>query len=279
MADRGNEFEKFKRQASDLIADLHARNLAIPAGVLVAMILAAIFVLPKSPTPPPPVNATPIATNKNDKKLALAKVANISVVAAIPLEDAPETYGESNPFKVGTDTNCEYKVGSSPRQFRCIIGSTVVYYECRPSDKGPGCTMSDQEIAGTGGTGSTGGSTQNTGGTTPPPDNPPDGNTKTVTTYYTVDVTYDGKTYKGLEAGDQLPSSGNAIVFYAGPNSSAKKAGFVLGDNVSVQGAEADPDLGTFEISVGDEVVMTESNYQVHTMKLKKITKVTKVSD
>lgn len=278
MADRGNEFEKFKRQAGDLIADLHARNLAIPAGVLVAMILAAMFVLPKSPTPPPPVNATPISANDDDKKLALAKVANISIVAAVPLDEAPQTYGEFNPFKVGTATNCEYKVGSSPREFRCVIGDTVVYYKCRPSDKSPGCTMSDEEISGKGTTAPTGGSTETTGGTPPPDDNPPDSKTKTKTTYYTIDVTYDGKTYKGLEAGDQLPSSGTAIVFYAGPNDSAKKAGFVLGDNVSVQGAEADPDLGTFEISVGDEVVLTESNYQVHSLKLKKITKVTKVS-
>lgn len=272
MADSGNELEKLKRQAGDLVAELHARNLAIPAGLLVVLILVAVFVLPKSAAPPEPVNATPIVQN-DDKKVELAKVANITVVDAVSLsEDKTPGYGQANPFKVGTDTTCQYKVGSSPREFRCIIGSTVVYYKCMPSDDGFGCTAPE------GGTGSSGGTgtTQPTGGIPPTDDNGGNTEKKTKITYYTIDVTYDGKTYKGLEGGDQLPSSGTPIVFYAGPNSKASKALFVLGDNVTVQGAQADPDLGTFEISKGDEVVLTESNYQVHSLKLKKITKVTK---
>lgn len=275
MAGSGNEIEKLKRQAGDLIADLHARNLAIPAGLLVVLILVAVFVLPKSPAPPEPVSSTPIV-KEDGRKIELAKVANITVVDAVPLsDDTTPGYGEANPFKVGTDTTCMYKVGSSPREFRCVIGSTVVYYKCMPSDDGWGCTGSDEDLSGTGSSGGTG-TTLPTGGTPPSDDTGGDTDKKTKTTYYTIDVTYDGKTYKGLEGGDQLPSSGTPIVFYAGPNSKANKALFVLGDNVSVQGAQADADLGTFEISKGDEVVLTESNYQVHSLKLKKITKVTK---
>lgn len=274
MADKGNEIDKFKRQAGDLIADMHARNLAIPAAVLIVMILAAVFVLPKSPAPQEPVSSTPIAKSDGNK-VELAKVANLTVVSAKPLgdESVPD-YGQANPFKVGTDTNCTYKSGTDPREFQCVIGSTVVNYKCMPSDTGKACT----DALGSTGGGSSGGtgSSDATGGTQPTDGTGGDGTKKTKVTYYTVDVVYDGKTYKGLEGGDQLPKSGTPIVFYAGPNSKAKKALFVLGDGVTVQGVQADPDLGTFELAKGDEVVLTESNYQVHSLKLTKITKVTK---
>lgn len=274
MADNGNEIEKFKRQFGDLIADLHARNLAIPAGILVVLIIFAVFILPKSPAPPAPVSATPIVKD-DGKKVTLAKVANLTVVSATPLDDenTPD-YGQANPFKVGTATTCTVTKMDKPREFECIIGSTKVQYACLPSDNYDLCVQDPNGASsGTGSTGTSGG----TGSPSyPPTDDNGGSDKKTTVTYYTIDVKYDGKTYKGLEAGDQLPTKGGAIVFYAGPNSKATEALFVLGDNVSVQGAEADPDLGTFQIGKGDEVVLTESNYQVHNLELKKITKVTK---
>ena len=54
MGSGGMNFDQLKRQFSDLVAELHARRLAIPAGVILVAIVAAVFVLPKSPTPPPP---------------------------------------------------------------------------------------------------------------------------------------------------------------------------------------------------------------------------------
>ena len=199
-------------------------------------------------------------------------MANISVVSAVPLDEAPQTWGDANPFKVGTPTNCKVTKSSDPREFECVIGSTVVTYACLESDTYGLCTAE-----GDGSTGSTGtGSTPSTGGGTPPADGGGDSETKETTTYYTITVTFDGETFKSVEAGDQIPPANTAVVFYAGPNSSAKKAGFVLGDNVIVQGASADPDLGTFEIAVGDEVVLTDAEGQIHNMTLKSITKVTK---
>ncbi|MBI5310315.1 MAG: hypothetical protein HZB14_04710 [Actinobacteria bacterium] len=274
MADRGNEIEKLKRQAGDLIAELHARNLAIPAGLLVVLILAAVFVLPKSPTPPAPVSATPISTNDDAPKLA--QVASLTLVSATPLSKSPQSYGSYDPFDVGTEVECVTIKTSKPRQFACKIGDVVMAYECTAGSTVKVCV---EDAAATGSSSSTGGSsTETTGGSTPDSGggDTGSGDKKTTSTYYTIDVTYDGKSYKDLEAGDQLPGSGTAIVFYAGPNSSAKKAGFVLGDNVSVQGATSDPDLGTFEISTGDEVVLTEADGQTHSLTLKKIEKVTK---
>lgn len=269
MADRGNDLEKLKRQAGDLLSDLHARNLAIPAGILLVLIVAAMLVLPKSPTPPPPVQTAPTANDRKQQP-QVAKAANISLVSATPLSSSPLTFGTNNPFAVKAGVNCRVVKASKPRVFECLIGSTLVTYRCLKSDSSGLCAIEGS----TGGGGGSSGSTGDSGGSAPPGDG--GGGSEETSTYYVVDVTYDGEKFKSMEAGEQLPDKGTALVFYAGPNSSGKKAIFVLGDGVSVQGATADPDLGSFEMSAGDEVVLTATDESIHTLKLSKITKVTR---
>src|SRR5665647_1081790 len=116
------------------------------------------------------------------------------------------------------------------------------------SDQGTLCAADGSTGAtGAGGGGGGTGSTDSTGGRSPKVQSPP----KSTSTYYVVDVTFDGDKLKGLVAGDALPRAGAPAVFYAGPNSPGKKAIFVLADGASVQGADANPDLGNFTISAG----------------------------
>lgn len=270
MADGGNDFDKIKRQANDLIADLHARGLAIPAGILLALIVAALFVLPKSPAGTPVAQIAPtvdVTAQTGDDDLT--KMADISMVSAVPLKSEPQTYGQENPFMVDPKVKCVVTKSSVPRRFSCVIGASVVTYRCNEADDTEICNGAEGPTGGGGGTGSTG---------SPDGGAPPDGGTeeKKKTTYYVVDVEFNGKTITSVEAGDVLPTSGSAVVFYAGPNSSGSKAIFVLADGVEVQGAEADPELGTFELSAGDEVVLTTSAGVVHQLALNKIRKVTK---
>ncbi|MBI4897161.1 MAG: hypothetical protein HY827_02205 [Actinobacteria bacterium] len=268
MADNKNDVEKLKRQASDLVAELQARKLFIPAVALLVAIVAAMIVLPQSPAPPPPVQAAPAASTA-DKPINVKQVANLTLVSATPLTYVPQTFSEENPFSVSSDVNCRMTKSSKPREFECVIGATVAVFKCLESDdfamcKDSGSSGSTGASGGGGGTGTSGGGDS------------PNKKKKSKSTYYVVDVDFDGDTKKSVEAGEELPSSGTPVVYYAGPNSSGSKAIFVLADGVSIQGADADPDLGTFEISAGDEVVLTTSDGVIHQMQLSKIRKVTK---
>ena len=50
--DLNKQLDALKRQVTDLVRELHARKLAIPAGALLLAIVAAVFMLPKASTPP-----------------------------------------------------------------------------------------------------------------------------------------------------------------------------------------------------------------------------------
>lgn len=272
MANRGNDLEKIKRQAGDLISDMHARKLAVPAGILLVLIVAVMLVLPKSPTPPPPVQTAPSA-NAKQQQPQIAQVANLTLISATPLTASPLTFGTNNPFAVKAGVKCHVVKSSKPRVVECLIGSTLVKYKCLPSDDTGPCAIA----APTGATGASGGggSTGSSGGGTSPPSGGGGGKPKT-STFYVVDVTFDGKKVNSVVAGGVLPTTGSSIVFYAGTNSAGNKAIFVLADGVTVQGATADPNLGNFEMSKGSEVVLTATDGSIHKLKLRKITKVTR---
>lgn len=269
MADNKNDVEKLKRQASDLVAELQARKLLIPAAALLVAIVAAMVVLPKSPAPPPPVQTAPVA-DTTDETVNVKQVANLTLVSTTPLTYVPQTFSEENPFAVSSDVDCRMTKSSKPREFECVIGATVATFKCLDSDEFAMCTGSGSSGS-TGGAGGSGETGSSGGG-----DSPNGKKKKSESTYYVIDVDFDGDSKKSIEAGEVLPSSGTPVVYYAGPNSSGKKAIFVLADGVSVQGPEADPDLGTFELSAGDEAVLTTSDGVIHQMQLSKIRKVTK---
>ena len=76
--DLSKQFDALRRRFVDLVADLHARKLAIPAGALLAAVVAALVLLPKSPTPPaaPPSTANVPATAKKDEQVAQISMIN-----------------------------------------------------------------------------------------------------------------------------------------------------------------------------------------------------------
>lgn len=277
MAERGKELEAFKKAATDLAYDLHGRRVldVIPmsyvAGLLMVVIAACVFVLPKSSSPPPPVQTAPVAaTDATGEPKSVSGPAKLSLVNGLSLDEASETYDPYDPFGGKRPVKCRTIVASR-NVVVCDFDNLVGAWVCiSNAENAPEECKKGKSKGATGG----GGATDATGGTDTPGGGGGGGGS-TKTTVYTVTVEYDGKTYKNVESGDALPSSGSAVVFYAGPNSSGKKSKFVIGDSVSVQGAELDEDLGSFEMAVDDEVILTDKDDVVHSLTLTKITKTT----
>lgn len=219
-----------------IFRDLNDRNLAIPAGILAVLIVAAIVLLPKNPAPPP---AQTVAPAHNGNTVKRATVAQITLSDSLSLKDQHmRSAYPLNPF--------------DPLNLYKLAGSASA----------------------TGASGSTGG-TEPTGGTTPmptDPGDPGDGDLGEDPTYI-VDVTFDGKTYSNLEAGESIPDDGTAIAYYAGASTSGKQADFLVADGITVQGATFDENTGIFTVEEGDNVVLTDDVGNLHTFKLKDISK------
>ena len=281
-------FDKLKKQFMDLVYDLHARKLAIPAGALLVAILAAVFVLPKSPTPPPPpANTAPAAaTQTGPTGPKMQPVANLTLVGVTPLDDSNPLSFSVDPFTGRDGYKCKtYKKGP-PKLLACRVADLEMLFICPATGGGPLCvgatggTGATASGGGAGSTGAVGGSTGGggggAGGGSTGGGSAPKKKTSTKSTYYVVNVTLDGRSYKNVIAGDGLPNDTNTIVVFAGVNDAQSKAIFIAGDNVSVTGATVDPNLGNFELAKGKSVTLMDSGGANHTMKLTAITKVTK---
>ncbi len=246
--------------ANRIFRDLHARNLAIPAGILLLLIVLAIVALPKSASPVSSVTAAPHQTAQATQRAA---VAAITVNANTPLGgERLVTFGAIDPFSPkGAGAKCKVSSFDGVKVVTCTANGMTSVLAC----EGPSC--------GTGGTGSAGGTGESGPVDTPPPDNGNGGNPLGEETVYVVDVTLDGKTYKNLEAGDGIPTTGVPTMFYAGASTSGKSAQFLVVEGLSVQGAEFDADLGLFTAQEGDTVVLTDEAGTVYQFKLKDIAK------
>jgi hypothetical protein len=278
MADRdlNKQFDALKRQGSDLVREMHARKLAIPAGALLLALVAALVLLPKSSPPPaaPPTAAAPVMKPK------IARVAQVSLIEPSTIdEDIPLTKS-ADPFTGEAGYKCT-KVSSDPKTYRCIVSDIVILVLCNEEGGSGPCSKDEGKAGASGGTGAAGDGA--TGGTTVPGETKPpssggggggSGGTKTV--YYTVTVSIDGSTKKNVEAGTELPKSNGALVVYAGPNDANSKGIFILADGVTAAGVTVDDTFGSFALSKNQTVTLTDVNGVEHKMTLKSINKATK---
>lgn len=218
----------------DLLADLHARKLSIPAAALVVAIVAIAVALPKQPSEAP-IASAPV----NPGKTADAREVNVSPAAEIQ-------FASDNP---------------------AIRDRILAFRSKNPFGK----AVAAGATGATGGAG--GGGTAPTGGTKPGGGGGGGGSDDTGKDIYLVDVAYDDKDYKKVAAGDGIPSDDSPIVLYAGPASSGAKANFLVADGLSVQGADVDADLGLITLEEGDEVVLSEPDGTTHRLSLERIRK------
>lgn len=271
--------DQIRRVASDLVAELHARKLAIPAAVLLVATIAAAIVLPKSSTPPPP---EPVANGANQvEQIEQPAQVSLKMIGVTPLDNDIPLTNSSDPF-VGKDSADCTRVGSGePKQFDCKIGDLLVRVMCPVTTEGdPGVGICADKAGATGGTGSTSKTGDSGGGTTPATGDGDSGTDKKKSTtkdsYYVASLTLDGKSYTKVVAGDPLPSTGNPLATYAGTDDSDKRAIFIAGDKVTVTGVAIDEELGSFELAKGDSATLTDEFGAVHTLTLKLLKKVTK---
>lgn len=256
--------DDLRKAANNVYRDLQARNLLIPAGILLLLIVLAVVALPKSPAGAPAASMTAPAHNA-DTTSQRAAVAAITVSGNETLSGKQlVSFDSIDPFSPkSADAKCYVGKVNGVKAVICMVDGQATVAAC----EGASCA--------------TGGTTTSTGGTTPEGTMPPDdgnGNDEGSDEIggepiYVVDVTLDGKTYKNLEAGDGIPTSGAPTMFYAGASTSGKSAQFLVADGISVQGAEFDAELGVFSAQEGDAVVLTDETGKVFQFKLKDISK------
>ncbi|MBJ7347040.1 MAG: hypothetical protein JHC87_00550 [Thermoleophilaceae bacterium] len=244
-----------RKSAEKIFYDLQARKLLVPCAILALLIVASVYALPKSPAPfdGTGANAGPVHTVERPK---MADVAALSLV------------GDSDINRKRVHTS---SYGANPFGFVDTSGVTCSTFAVQgaedPNVQGVATVCSAP--------GSSPGATAPVGQPTPVPTDPnnTDGDTGD-STVYTVDTELDGTKFKGLEAGAGMPEAEPILLYFAGVTSSHKKAQFLIGDGISVQGADFDADLGVFTVAPGDSVVLTDDvTGAVHQFQLDKIKK------
>lgn len=267
--DLNKQFDALKRRFTDLVADLHARKLAIPAAALLAAIVAAVVLLPKSPAAPPapPQAATPPVVDKK-----LQQVAQISMIKPTPMGDDIPLASSSDPFTGSTGYDCQ-TVSSDPKTVDCDVSGITIRVICGKEDSSPACTTgSGGGSSGSAGAGSGSGSTGDSGtsdGGTGTPSQP----TESETVYYALvaRIKLDGKEYKDVFPETVLPRSSSPLVAYLNANLKDKVATFIAAEGVSMTGVAIDPIFGAFVLEVGQSATLTDSDGKNHKITLSKI--------
>jgi hypothetical protein len=276
MNKNSQQLDMIKRQFMDLVNELHARKLAIPAGLLLVGIIGAMILLPKGSTPPPP----PTATDAGIEQPEEVRVAQVAVIQGSKVDDEFTPAGSENPFIGQDSSNCTTKQSGTPKILECRIGDLMVSVTCPPNAASGECGKAAKAEGASGSTGKSegGGATGSTGGTGGGGEKKSSGDSKknTRTTYYVVTLTLDGRTYTNVLAGDSLPNERNPLTIFAGTTDSNKKAIFLAADGVAVTGVASDEELGNFELAPGKSATLTDAQGVEHKLTLKKITKVTK---
>ena len=269
--DFNKQFEAFKRQVTDVVKDMHARKLAVPAAALLCAIVAALVLLPQGATPPP----APPTANAPITEAKVARVAQVSLIEQSSLDEDIPLANSEDPFAGSNDAYKCTKVGSNPKTYDCMVADLKVRIVCTAEGGTGPCAASEGATAGGGGSSSsTGGSTGSTGTSGGGKSGGGSGGSKTV--YYTVNVSIDGTTKKNVVAGDELPKSNGALVVYAGTNDAHNKAVFIAADGVVPSGVPVDSTFGSFSLKKGETATLTDANGAEHKMTLKSITKVSK---
>lgn len=276
--DLNKSLEAFKRQFMDLVRDLHARKLALPAGLLLAAIVAAVVMLPKgaAPVAAPATAVTPSPTAPTQK----VELAQITLLKSATLDDDIPLANTRNPMIGEDDYSCT-TVRSSPipKLLDCRIGDILVRVVCPPNNEAQGvCGSTSGSTGGTGGaTGTAGGSGTGTGtGTGTGGGTGSSGSTGGIK-YYTwaVTVKIDLKTYKNKVIGSQLPTQDNPLAIFAGVNTD-DGAVFLGASGVAVTGTPVDPNFNRFDLKKGQTATITDLDGKKHKLTLVSIKKVEK---
>lgn len=262
--DLKRQLDVLKRHFMDLVRDLHARKLAIPAGALLAAIVAALVLLPKgsSSVPAPPAASAPVVKPK------IEPVAQISMVNASSLDEAIALTSSSDPFGGSTGYSCR-QISSNPRTMECNVGGMQLRVICAKDDPSPACATGEGASGATGGAGGGGqtpGGSETGGGSTGGTGDGSDGSRKV---WYAFEATLkiDNKTYKRVQVGDAEPSSAPLVVF-AGADSSSSTATFIAAEGVTVSGVPIDPDFRAFNLRVGRTATLEDVTGKKHKLKL-----------
>jgi hypothetical protein len=282
--DLNKQLDALKRQAMDLVHELHARKLAIPAGALLVAIVAAMVLLPHGSTPPP---APPTTATTPVVKPAIARVAQISLIKPSTLSEDIPLSGSEDPFTGHSGYKC-VKISSNPKMYNCMVSNLLIRIVCvgeggtGPCAEGAGATPATSgsgtetttggsgtevtpipPVDGGGGDGGDGGGNSGGGGTN-------------SSSYYVVTVSIDGKTIKNVVAGDELPNQSAPLAIYAGTNDGHDKGVFIAADGVVVTGVAVDETFSSFSLRTGETATLTDANGAAHKMTLKSISKVKK---
>jgi hypothetical protein len=257
------QIEAIKRQVGDLVRDMHARKLAIPAGALLLAIVAAVFMLPKAATPPP----APTTAVAPAEKPAFEPVAQVTLIKPSSLDDDIALTSSTDPFSGTTGYHCT-QVSSSPKILECDLSSIKVRVLCVGDSAPPVCA----ETGASGSTGSAGGGGASsgtgggsTGGTGGDGTVPADGKIH----YYTVvaSIKIDLHTYKNVQVGQELPPSAPLAVL-AGATLDRTQATFLAAKGVTVSGVDVDPSFGAFILKVHKSATLTDLNGVAHKITL-----------
>lgn len=259
----------------DVLYDLHARKLSLPAGILAVLLIAIMVVLPREPGPEP--TAAPVTQEGPASQEVVAKpAANITFFGTnVSLKGGLNVYRSKNPF--GTIRAPQCRSGQSGGVFAIECTSKSGKESCVADSTTLVCTKGGlEDLTGGGGGGGGGGVGVPDGGSAPVPDNGGsvgggDDQAGEGTITYVVNVTYDETVMKNVESGRGVPSDDLPMLLYAGADEAGKKAQFLVADGLSVQGAAVDSDLGLVSLAKGDQIVLTEADGTTHSFILDKI--------
>lgn len=276
--DKGNgneQLEALKGAAQDLVADLKARNLLLPAIVLVAAIVAAFIILPKGGSSSL-TSEVPTAPASPQGPTAADRVATVSIVDFGELPSGEPLSDQVNPFKQPGTYSCTTVQAKNPKILNCKVpGNLQVQVICsgEQADQPPCETESGASESGGGSTSETGSTSTTTNGTDGTSTNSDDAGGIYA---FRVTVTYDDTQYKNIEQGDQIPPSGKGtkIATFEGVSSTGAQASFRAVEGSTVTGVTVDGSGLTFVMRKGQTAKITDATATQHTLKLVSITKV-----
>ncbi|MGK2879121.1 MAG: hypothetical protein ACSLFF_11205 [Solirubrobacterales bacterium] len=268
----GQSFDVLKRRADDIVQDMKARNLLLPAGLMLVAIVAALIVLPKSASPPPP--ASGLTSAAQTQTIKGSEIAKLRMISQTTIDSTVVLDSPTDPFDGNEPYECTQIGSGSPKTFRCVSGDLELTVQCPESDETTeGICKGDGASAPTGGasapTGGSNGSTAPTGGGNTPAEEKPASSSD-----YVISVSVDGKTMTKVIVGDELPSSKEPLAVYGGTNAKHEEALFIASDGVTVTGVKVDATSGGFSLRKGQTATLTDVNGAQHKMTLKSISKV-----
>lgn len=276
-SDLSKQFDALKRQFMDLVRDLHARKLAVPAGAILVAIVAALVLLPKGSTPPP---APSTATITPAVKAKVQVAAQISMIEPTPIGDDIPLAGTRDPFEGETSYDCTV-VSTNPKILECEVSDQRMYVLCIDPTAGVCGEYPKGGASGaTGGAAGASGDTGGSGGDVPPSGGSgsgggDSGSGGTRYFYYAATVKLDGTTYKKVTRGTMLPRSSSPLVAFidAVGDDAGNPTGatFLAANGVTVSGVSMDPVFNSFALDPGQTVTLTDAEGKDHKFTLKSV--------